>query len=59
MCVRVCVCVNIKICIYHIILKKRINVLKIYLCNINIYILGWFWVGFDNIYTLSITYRVR
>ena len=29
--------VNIKISIYHIVLKKNLNVIQIYLYNINIY----------------------
>ena len=29
--------VNIKTCIYHVILKKKLNTLQIYLYNINIY----------------------
>jgi hypothetical protein len=47
--------------IYHNILKK-LNVLQIYLYNINIYFgigLGEFWIRFDNIYTLFIIYQIR
>jgi hypothetical protein len=62
MCVCVCVFyVNIKICIYYIVLKK-LNVLQINLYNINIYFglgLGRFWVRFDNIYIIFIIYQVR
>jgi predicted Co/Zn/Cd cation transporter (cation efflux family) len=50
--------VNINICIYHIVLKN-INILKIYLYNINIYFgldLGEFHICFDNIYTLFIAH---
>jgi hypothetical protein len=49
--------VNIEICIYHIVLKKKLNVLQIYPYNINIYFrlgLDRFRLGFDNIHTLSI-----
>jgi predicted Co/Zn/Cd cation transporter (cation efflux family) len=52
--------VNINICIYHIVLKN-INILKIYLYNINIYFgldLGEFHICFDNIYTLFIAHYV-
>ena len=29
--------INIKVCIYHIILGKNLNILQLYLYNINIY----------------------
>ena len=52
-----CVCyVNIVICIYYIVLKKYINILHIYLYDTNVYILGWVWFVFNNIYILSIIF---
>jgi hypothetical protein len=50
--------VNIEICIYHIALKN-INILQIYLYNINIYSklgLCEFQVRFNNIHTILITH---
>jgi hypothetical protein len=35
-------------------IKKNINILHIYLYDINVYILGWVWFVFNNIYILSI-----
>jgi hypothetical protein len=35
-------------------IKKIINILHIYLYDTNVYILGWVWFGFNNIYILSI-----
>jgi hypothetical protein len=54
--------VNIKVCIYRIVLKENINIPQIYLYNINIYFrLGSdeFRVEFDNIYTLFIIHQVQ
>ena len=54
--------VNMKVRIYHIVLKENINTPQIYLYNINIYFkLGsnGFRVEFDNIYTLLIIHRLQ
>jgi len=59
-----CLCVfyvNIKICIYHIVLKK-LNIQQIYLYNINMHFMlgsGKVQISFDNMHTLSITHLVR